>query len=118
MTDMKNDYNCIVSRQSKLIKIAGLDNKKFKILYSNRNIRRKQPGDVALAYKYFMDELTPEQRYESVLIFHTQPVDDNGTDLPRVHRHLCPEYDVCFTYDKGGSFDDNKMNLLFNSADV
>ena len=96
----------------------GLSDKTFKILYSNRNIRRKQPGDVLLAYKYFMDELTPEQRDECVLIFHTQPVDDNGTDLPRVHRHLCPEYDVCFTYDKGGSFDDNKMNLLFNSADV
>ena len=37
-----------------------LTDKKFKILYSNRNIRRKQPGDVLLAYKYFMDELTQE----------------------------------------------------------
>ena len=96
----------------------GLSDKKYKILYSNRNIRRKQPGDVLLAYKYFMDGLTPEQRDECVLIFHTQPVDDNGTDLPRVHKHLCPEYDVCFTYEEGGSFNDSKMNLLFNSADV
>jgi len=96
----------------------GLSDKKYKILYSNRNIRRKQPGDVVLAYKYFMDELTPEQRDECVLVFHTQPCDDNGTDLPRVHRHLCPDYDICFTYEKGGSFDDNHMNLLFNSADV
>ena len=39
----------------------GLSEKKFKILYSNRNIRRKMPGDVVLAYKYFMDKLTPEQ---------------------------------------------------------
>ena len=96
----------------------GLSDKKFKVLYSNRNIRRKQPGDVLLAYKYFMDELTPEQRDECVLIWHTQPVDDNGTDLPRVCRHLMPEYDICFTYDKGGPMDDDKMNLLFNSADV
>ena len=95
-----------------------LSDKKFKVLYSNRNIRRKQPGDVMLAYKYFMDELTPEQRDECVLIWHTQPVDDNGTDLPRVCRHLMPEYDVCFTYDKSGPMEDNKMNLLFNSADV
>ena len=96
----------------------GLSDKKYKILYSNRNIRRKQPGDVVLAYKYFMDGLTQEQRDECVLVFHTQPCDDNGTDLPRVHRHLCPEYDICFTYEKGGAFDDNNMNLLFNSADV
>ena len=97
----------------------GIANKKFKILYSNRNIRRKQPGDVLLAYKYFMDGLTPEQREECVLIFHCSPVDDNGTDLPRVHKHLCPEYDVCFTYETDGRpFGDNDMNLLFNSADV
>ena len=96
----------------------GLSDKKFKVLYSNRNIRRKQPGDVLLAYKYFMDELTPEQRDECVLIWHCQPIDDNGTDLPRMHRHLIPDYDVCFTYDKGGPMDDDKMNLLFNSADV
>ena len=97
----------------------GIADKKFKILYSNRNIRRKQPGDVLLAYKYFMDELTPEQRRECVLIYHCTPVDDNGTDLPRVHRHLCPEYDVCFTYQTDGRpFEDKEMNLLFNSADV
>ena len=97
----------------------GISNKKFKILYSNRNIRRKQPGDVMLAYKYFMDGLTPEQRDECVLVFHCSPVDDNGTDLPRVHKHLCPEYDVCFTYQTDGRpFGDNDMNLLLNSADV
>ena len=33
----------------------GLDKYKFKILYLNRNIRRKSPGDVALAYKHMMD---------------------------------------------------------------
>ena len=96
----------------------GLSDKEFKVLYSNRNIRRKQPGDVMLAYKYFMDELTPEQREECVLIWHTNPIDDNGTDLPRICRHLIPDYDVCFTYDKGGPMDDDKMNLLFNSTDV
>ena len=93
--------------------------KKFKILYSNRNIRRKQPGDVMLAYKYFMDELTPEQREECVLVWHCAPIDDNGTDLPRVCRHLIPDYDICFTYDnENEAFNDEDMNLLFNSADV
>ena len=97
----------------------GFSDKTFKILYSNRNIRRKQPGDVLLAYKYFMDELTPEQRDECVLIWHTQPVDDNGTDLPRVCKHLIPDYPVCFTWkENDGPMEDADMNLLFNSTDV
>ena len=97
----------------------GIGDKKFKILYSNRNIRRKQPGDVLLAYKYFMDKLTPEQQKECVLIFHCSPLDENGTDLPRVKRHLIPDYDICFTYNTDNRpFNDTEMNLLFNSADV
>jgi glycosyltransferase involved in cell wall biosynthesis len=93
--------------------------KKFKILYSNRNIRRKQPGDVLMAYKYFMDYLTSEEQKECVLIWHCAPIDDNGTDLPRQCRHLIPDYDVCFTYDNANeAFNDEDMNLLFNSADV
>ena len=45
----------------------GLDNYKYKILYLNRNIRRKSPADVALAYKHMMDKLTREQRKECCL---------------------------------------------------
>ena len=97
----------------------GLADKKFRVLYSNRNIRRKMPGDVVLAYKYFVDGLPEEERDDCVLIFHCQPSDPNGTDLPRVCRHLMPDYNVAFTYDiNGRPFDDKLMNLLFNSADV
>ena len=98
----------------------GLDDKKFRVLYSNRNIRRKMPGDVALAFKYFVDGLPEEERDDCVLIFHCQPSDPNGTDLPRVCRHLMPDYNVAFTYtiNDNKPFDDNLMNLLFNSADV
>ena len=96
-----------------------ISEKKFRILYSNRNIRRKLPGDVVMAYKYFMEGLTPEQREECVLIFHCAPVDENGTDIPRVCRHLIPDYDVKFTYSwNNRPFNDAEMNLLFNSADV
>jgi len=96
----------------------GLDKYKFKVLYLNRNIRRKQPGDVVLAYKHFMDSLEEEQRKECALVFHTQPSDDNGTDLRAVCRTLIPDYDVVFTYDNGGPMDDMKMNNLYNSIDV
>ena len=96
----------------------GLDDYKFKILYLNRNIRRKCPGDVVLAYKHFMDGLTEEQRKECVMIFHTSPSDENGTDIRAVHNALCPEYPVIFTHDKIGSFDDEQMNYIYNSSDV
>tara|TARA_B100000131_G_scaffold202966_1_gene194943 strand:+ start:319 stop:1701 length:1383 start_codon:yes stop_codon:yes gene_type:complete len=97
----------------------GLDKYKFKLLYLNRNIRRKNPADVALAYKHFMDGLTEEQRKECVLIFHSSPSDDNGTDMKSVCQSLLPDYPVIWTYDiKGGVFTDEEMNYVFNSSDV
>jgi len=97
----------------------GFNHYNFKILYSNRNIRRKQPGDLVLAYKHFMDSLTEEQRKECCLIFHTSPSDENGTDLKAVCERFLPNsYDVIFTYDVAGPMDDEQMNFLFNSADV
>ncbi len=98
----------------------GLTNKKFRVLYSNRNIRRKMPGDVALAFKYFVEGLPEEERDDCVLIFHCSPSDPNGTDLPRLCRHLMPECNVAFTYtiNNNQPFHDGMMNKLFNSADV
>jgi len=98
----------------------GLTDKTFRVLYSNRNIRRKMPGDVALAFKYFVEGLPEEQRDDCVLIFHCAPSDPNGTDLPRMCRHLMPDVNVIFTHhvNNGQPFHDGMMNKLFNSADV
>ena len=96
----------------------GLDRYKFKILYLNRNIRRKAPGDVALAYKHMMDKLTPEQRKECVFVWHSAPSDDNGTDMRAVCKTLLPDYPIIFTYDNGGPMNDEEMNFLYNSVDV
>ena len=98
----------------------GLDKYKFKILYLNRNIRRKSPGDVALAYKHMMDKLTPEQRKDCCLVWHAHPSDDNGTDMRAVCKTLLPDYPIIFTHDnhQNGSFTDEEMNFIFNSCDV
>jgi len=98
----------------------GLDKYKFKILYLNRNIRRKSPADVALAYKHMMDKLTPEQRKECVLVWHSAPSDENGTDMRAVCKTLLPDYPVIFTHDnhKNGAFNDEEMNYIYNSCDV
>ena len=96
----------------------GLDKYKFKILYLNRNIRRKSPGDVALAYKHMMDKLTPEERKECVLVWHSSISDDNGTDMRAVCKTLLPEHQVIFTHDTAGPLNDEEMNFLYNSCDV
>ena len=46
---------------------------------------------------------------------HTQPVDDNGTDLPAVVKELCPDYDVIFSNEK---LDNDQMCWMYNIADV
>ena len=94
-----------------------LDNKEkdFIVFWNNRNIRRKVPGDVILAYKTFCDMLPKEQADKCVLVMHTQPVDQNGTDLPEVVRSLCPDYEILFSHEK---MDEEHLNFLYNTADV
>ncbi len=96
----------------------GLDKYKFKVLYLNRNIRRKNPGDVALAYKHMMDKLTPEQRKDCVFVWHAAVSDENGTDMRAVCKTLLPDYPVIFTHDIQGPMNDEQMNFLYNSVDV
>tara|TARA_Y100001938_G_scaffold147320_1_gene228237 strand:+ start:130 stop:1509 length:1380 start_codon:yes stop_codon:yes gene_type:complete len=108
------DNNNFIKFQQKY----GLDKYKFKILFLNRNIRRKNPGDVALAYKHMMDKLTPEQRKDCVFVWHSAVSDDNGTDMRAVCRTLLPDYPVIFTQDISGPMNDEEMNFLYNSVDV
>ena len=46
---------------------------------------------------------------------HTQPRDDNGTDLPIVVDAICPNRNVYFSDDR---LDFKEMNFLYNMADV
>tara|TARA_A100001201_G_scaffold143693_2_gene146762 strand:- start:2761 stop:4149 length:1389 start_codon:yes stop_codon:yes gene_type:complete len=95
------------------------DKYEYLVLYSNRNIRRKQPGDVALAFQTFVDSLPEDKRSKAALIWHCAPVDENGTDLPRMCKHIIPDCNVIFTYPiNNGPFDDKQMNFLYNSCDV
>ena len=98
---------------------TGLSNYSYKILYLNRNIRRKMPGDVAMAYKHFVDGLPEEKRRECVFVWHSATVDDNGTDIKAIFRDLLPGYNVIYTYDTfGRHFSEVELNYLYNSIDV
>ena len=97
----------------------GFDKYDFLVLYMNRNIRRKQPGDVALAFQHFVHQLPEDKRDKVALVWHTAPLDDNGTDLPRMCKHIIPDCKVIFTYPiNNGPFDDKQMNFLYNASDV
>jgi glycosyltransferase involved in cell wall biosynthesis len=88
----------------------------FVVFFNSRNIRRKQIPDTILAFRQFVEELTPEQREKVVLMLHTQPIDENGTDLFAVIETLCPDYcNIIFTE---GRYDSKRMNYLHNMADV
>ena len=87
----------------------------FIIFWNNRNIRRKQPGDVILAYKHFCDQLSPEQASKCMLLMHTQPVDENGTDLFAVKEMVCPDYPIMFST---AAVDTKILNFYYNMSDV
>jgi len=84
------------------------------LLWSNRNIRRKQPGDVIYSYKMFCD-LIGDAAKRVVLIMHTTPVDDNGTNLHAVATDLAPECNIIFSDSKLSTLD---LNYLYNISDI
>ena len=91
------------------------DDVEFILFYNNRNIRRKMPGDIILAFKTFCDRLSEDERDKVALLMHTQPVDDNGTDLVAVAQSLAPDCNITFSDKK---LEPDKLNYLYNMADV
>jgi glycosyltransferase involved in cell wall biosynthesis len=88
----------------------------FVVYHNARNIRRKHTSDMILAYKRFCDTLTKEQADKCVLLMHTDPVDEHGTDLPAVIKELCPNYKVLFTPTR--LLSPIQLNYLYNMVDV
>ena len=86
----------------------------FVLFFNSRNIRRKQPSDVIESFKLFCDKLTKEQSDKCVLVMHTTPIDNNGTDLYAVKDKICPNYDVVFSTNK---IESDVLNKLYNVAD-
>lgn len=85
------------------------------VFWNNRNIRRKNPGDLILAFKEFIERLPKEKRDKCLLLLHTQPVDPNGTHLPELIKELAPEIKIGFS-DK--AVPREYLNYMYNMADV
>jgi glycosyltransferase involved in cell wall biosynthesis len=86
----------------------------FVLFYNNRNIRRKQTSDVIYSFKLFCDQLPKEEADKCLLLMHTNPIDENGTDLIAVKEAICPDYNVKFTNMK---LEQDKLNEFYNIAD-
>jgi glycosyltransferase involved in cell wall biosynthesis len=86
----------------------------FVFYWSNRNIRRKQPADVIWAYNRFCEMVGKDTADRTALVMHTQPVDENGTDLPKVIEAVANGRNIIFS-DKRRTVEE--LNLLYNIAD-
>lgn len=103
--------------QKMRMRLFGNDNPDFVLLYNNRNIRRKMTSDAILAFKLFHDKLSEQDRKGVRFVLHTQPVDENGTDLYAVIDALCPDIANKFIF-TDARFSPGDMNLLYNSCDA
>jgi glycosyltransferase involved in cell wall biosynthesis len=104
--------------QSDIEKIKGENKDKFVVMWNNRNIHRKHPGDVVLSYKHFcsiVDKEGGDAKNNCVLYMHTNPIDPNGTDLVALINDLCPEYTVFFN---DTIITPDLLNHRYNCADV
>ena len=88
----------------------------FVLYWNNRNIRRKQPIDVILAFDKFVQQLPKEKRDKVCLLMHTEPVQEHGTDLPRTILECCSsETNVVFAPNR---YTETELNYLYNIGDV
>jgi len=111
---MVEDYARLQEAKKRVLKGKEYD---FVLLYNARNIRRKCVSDLIAAWSFFCDEIGAEKASKCALVLHTQPLDENGTDLPAVINLLCSEdhKNVLINDEK---LPVDQMNLLYNLSDA
>lgn len=115
ITDNDPNYNLLLEESKK---VRGNNPDRFVVFWNNRNIHRKHPGDIVLAFRRLCELVNQNGGNASescLLLMHTQPIDGNGTDLTAVVRELCAEYPVMFS-DK--VIPSDHLNVMYNIADV
>ena len=88
----------------------------FHLIYNSRNIRRKQVSNIIMAYKLFIDQLSPEEAKKCQLTLKTEGIFEHGTDLHAVIEYMCPP-ETCRVGILDKKITTEEMNLLYNSAD-
>lgn len=88
----------------------------FVFFWNSRNIDRKRPMDVIAAFVTFLLKYEPEGKLK--LVMHTNPRDEQGTDLLKYVEHCVPnelQKSIVFST---AILPDEKINWLYNIADV
>jgi len=112
--DKTEDYSKLQEMRQKYF---GDNQPEFVVTYNARNIRRKSTSDLVAAYALFCDSIGKEAAKKCTLLLHTQPRDENGTDLPAVVDLFCdPEYQRVVFSDY--RYSTQEMNLMYNCGDV
>jgi len=89
----------------------------FVTFYNSRNLRRKSTSDLILAFKTFLDKLPKNEADKCALVLHTDAVDDNGTDLPRVIEMLMGDKQKNI-FISNQKINIEQLNKYYNLADI
>jgi glycosyltransferase involved in cell wall biosynthesis len=89
----------------------------FIAFHNARNLRRKSTSDLILGFKTFLDALPKQQADKCALIMHTDPVDDNGTDLPKVIEMLMGDKQKNI-FISNQKINTEQLNKYYNLADI
>lgn len=113
------DYDKTVDMRKKLFG-DNHEDAKFIVFHNNRNIRRKMTSDLILSFSLLykqVKQMSPEHAEYLRLVLHTEAIDQNGTNLPKVISDVCPEIEhlVVITNTKVSPED---LNIMYNIADV
>jgi len=94
-------------------------NKEYEFIlgFNSRNIRRKSFPDTLLAWKLFVDQLPEDKKDKVALLAHTQPIDENGTDIPAVMEMIWGKNPPNVFLTGLNKFTPEQMNLLYNLMD-
>jgi glycosyltransferase involved in cell wall biosynthesis len=107
-----NDLEFEVFKENTL----GKEEYDFVVLWNSRNIRRKNPSDIILSWKIFLDQLPVEKAKRCLLLMKTERRHDAGTDLPAVIESFCdPEIHKVKIIDQ--RLDEKHMNYVYNLSD-
>jgi hypothetical protein len=89
----------------------------FVLFFNSRNIYRKNIPTALMGFKAFIRKLSPEKASKCRFVLHTQPVDNNGTDLHAVIDSVFgPDKHLIVFDEKICSEED--LNLRYNLADA
>lgn len=112
-------YSPIPKEESLRFKTALLGKERmdhFTCLYVSRNARRKMTSDILVSWKQFLDDLQEKEGHKkATMILHTDPLDQEGTNLFQVIDMLEIKNNVVFSKERIGFQD---MKTLYNTADT